>query len=102
VPSPGYAVGTRLRDLRFETTDTGWTTGAGPAVRGPAEAMIMAMSGRTGAWADLAGDGVELLRHRISQETVIPVPDRLKLMAATVLRPTGRRSRDVGPPKLVP
>jgi len=102
VPSPGYAVGTRLRGLRFETTDTGWTAGAGPVVRGPAEAVVMAMSGRTAAWPALAGDGAERLRHRISQETVIPVPDRLKLMTATVLRPAGRRSRDVGPPKLVP
>jgi uncharacterized protein (TIGR03083 family) len=101
VPSPGYAVGTRLHRLRFETTDTGWKTGAGPVVRGPAQAVVMAMSGRTAAWADLAGDGAEMLRNRISQETVIPVPDRLKLMATTVLRPTGRRSRDVAPPDLI-
>jgi len=99
-PSPGYAVGTRLRGLRFETTDTGWTTGAGEVVRGPAEAIVLAMSGRTAAWADLAGDGVELLGQRISQGTVIPVPDRLKKMAATVLRPSDRRFRDAGPPEL--
>ena len=101
VPSPGYAVGSRLRDLRFETTDSGWTTGAGAAVRGPAEAVVMAMSGRTAAWADLTGDGVALLRQRISQQTAIPVPDRLKKMALTVLRPSDRRSRDVSAPKLV-
>ncbi|HEY1624666.1 MAG TPA: maleylpyruvate isomerase family mycothiol-dependent enzyme [Streptosporangiaceae bacterium] len=100
VPSPGYAVGTRLRDLRFETTDTGWMTGSGAVVRGPAEAVVMAMSGRTAAWSDLAGDGVELLRQRISQATVIPVPDRLKKMAMTVLRPSERRSRDAEPPEL--
>jgi uncharacterized protein (TIGR03083 family) len=98
-PSPGYAVGARLRDLRFETTDTGWTTGAGPVVRGPADAVVMAMSGRTAAWDGLTGDGVELLRQRISQETVLPVRDRLKTMAAAVLRPSDRRSRDVGPPE---
>ena len=100
-PSPGFAVGIRLRDLRFETTDTGWTAGAGAVVRGPAEAVVMAMSGRTAAWVGLAGDGVELLRQRIGQETVIPVPDRLKKMAATVLRPSDRRSREVEAPKLV-
>jgi uncharacterized protein (TIGR03083 family) len=100
VPSPGYAVGARLRDLRFETTDTGWATGAGAVVRGPAEAVVMAMSGRTAAWDGLDGDGTEALRQRISQETVIPVPDRLKKMAATVLRPSGRRSRDAGPPEI--
>jgi uncharacterized protein (TIGR03083 family) len=100
VPNPGFAVGSRLHDLRFETTDTGWATGAGPVVRGPAVAVVMAMSGRTAAWADLSGDGVELLRHRISQETVIPVPDRLKTVATVLLRPRGRSSRDAGPPEL--
>jgi uncharacterized protein (TIGR03083 family) len=108
VPSPGFAIGARLRGLRFEMTDTGWAAGAGPVVRGSAEAVVMAMSGRTAAWAGLTGDGAgltgdgaELLRHRISQETVIPLPDRLKLMAATILRPPGRRSRDAGPPELM-
>lgn len=100
VLSPGFAIGTRLRDLRFEATDTGWTAGAGPVVRGPAEAVVMAMSGRHAAWADLDGDGVELLRLRISQETVIPVPERLKAMATTVLHPPDRRSRDATAPKL--
>jgi uncharacterized protein (TIGR03083 family) len=99
-PSPGYSVGTRLRDLRFETTDTGWTMGTGAAVRGSAQAVILAMSGRMAGWSDLEGDGAELLRQRISRETVIPVPDRLKKMAATVLRPSARRSRDAGPPPL--
>jgi uncharacterized protein (TIGR03083 family) len=101
VPSPGFAIGARLRGLRFETTDTGWAAGAGPVVRGSAEAVIMAMSGRTTGWAGLTGDGAELLRHRISQETVIPLPDRLKLMAATILRPPSRRSRDAGPPEMM-
>lgn len=99
--TPGFAVGTRLRGLCFETTDTGWATGAGAVVRGPAEAIVLAMSGRTAAWAGLTGDGAELLRDRISQETVIPVRHRLKAMAVTVLRPPDRRSRDVGPPDLV-
>jgi uncharacterized protein (TIGR03083 family) len=100
VLSPGFAIGARLRGLRFETTDTGWTTGAGPVVRGPAEAVVLAMSGRTVAWAGLTGDGTDLLRERISQQTVIPVRDRLKAMAVTVLRPPDRRSRDAGPPDL--
>jgi uncharacterized protein (TIGR03083 family) len=101
VPSPGYAVGTRLRELRFETTDTGWTTGEGPVVRGDAQSVVMAMSGRTVGLSDVAGEGAELLRERISHETVIPVPDRLKKMVATVLRPSDRRSRDVGPPPVM-
>jgi uncharacterized protein (TIGR03083 family) len=100
VPSPGFAIGTRLRGLRFEATDTGWATGSGAVVRGPAEAVVLAMSGRTAAWAGLTGDGAELLRDRISQEAVIPVGHRLKEMTMTLLRPPARRSRDVGPPDL--
>lgn len=100
VASPGYAVGTRLRNLRFETTDTGWTFGTGPVVRGSAEAVVMAMSGRTAGWANLTGDGAEVLRQRISQETVQPLPDRLKKLATTLLRPTDRRFRDAEPPDL--
>ena len=72
--------------------------GTGPVVRGPAEAVVMAMSGRTAAWASLTGDGAGLLRHRISQETVLPLPNRLNKIAATFLRPSNRRFRDVGPP----
>jgi uncharacterized protein (TIGR03083 family) len=100
VLSPGFAVGARLHGLRFETTDTGWAAGAGPAVRGPAEAVVLAMSGRTAAWADLTGDGAALLRDRISQQSVIPVRDRLQALVATLLRPPDRRSRDLGPPEL--
>jgi len=99
-PGPGFAVGDRLRSLRFETTDTGWTAGKGAAVCGPAEAVVMAMSGRTAAWADLTGDGAALLRQRISQEAVLPLPVRLKEMVTTVLRPPGRRARDAGAPEL--
>jgi uncharacterized protein (TIGR03083 family) len=100
VLSPGFAVGTRLRGLRFETTDTGWAAGTGAVVRGPAQAVILAMSGRTAAWADLTGDGTGMLRNRISQQRVIPVRDRLNAITTTLLRPPDRRSRDLGPPDL--
>lgn len=99
VRSPAYAIGGRLRGLRFETTDTGWTTGAGPVVRGPAAAVVMAMSGRKAGWANLTGDGVELLRQ-ISEDTVIPVAERLKKIATVLLRPTNRRYRDIEAPDL--
>ncbi len=102
IPSPGYAVGTRLHGLRFETTDTGWTFGTGPAVRGPAESVVMAMSGRTAHWASLTGDGTEPLRQRISQETVLPISHRTKMLARTVLRPSHRRFRDLEAPDLAP
>lgn len=100
VASPGYAVGGRLRGLRFETTDTGWVCGEGPVVRGPAEAVVLAMSGRTAAWSGLTGDGADLLRQRIDTETVVPLPDRIKKIATTLLRPTERRVQDAEPPVL--
>ena len=44
-------------------TSTG--RGAGPAVRGPAEAILMAVAGRSAAVADLAGPGVPTLAARV-------------------------------------
>lgn len=51
--------------LRLEAHDIGWTHGDGPTVTGPAEAVILALTGRTVAFSDLDGDGVELLRGRV-------------------------------------
>ncbi|WP_433040731.1 maleylpyruvate isomerase family mycothiol-dependent enzyme [Dactylosporangium sp. CS-033363] len=56
----------RIEGLRFETTDLDWTSGDGPPVRGPAEAVLLAICGRPAALQDLTGDGVALLRERIS------------------------------------
>jgi uncharacterized protein (TIGR03083 family) len=100
VPSPGFAVGDRLRELRFEAVDTGWTSGHGAAVRGSAEAVVMAMAGRPAAFAQLDGDGVAVLSERVAQASTIPAPQRLKKMAMTILRPSPRRARHVGPPTL--
>ena len=47
------------------TTDIDWSTGYGPGVRGPAEALVMSMSGRKVALADLTGDGVDTLASRV-------------------------------------
>jgi uncharacterized protein (TIGR03083 family) len=54
----------RARGLRLEATDVEWTCGHGPVVRGSAEALILAMSGRPCALARCEGDGVELLAAR--------------------------------------
>ncbi|WP_280267440.1 maleylpyruvate isomerase family mycothiol-dependent enzyme [Nocardia wallacei] len=54
------------RGLHFTATDLDWTQGAGPEVRGPAEALALAMVGRPAALADLDGDGVPLLRERLA------------------------------------
>lgn len=53
--------------LRFEATDLDWARGEGPTVRGPGEALLLAMTGRTAALADLTGDGAELLRTRLTR-----------------------------------
>lgn len=54
----------RLAGLRFEATDFDWSHGDGQIVRGPAEALIMAITGRRAALDDLEGDGVATLRSR--------------------------------------
>ena len=61
----GFVAKNRLEGLRFEATDLDWNSGnEGQLVRGPAEALIMVMSGRNVALDDLDGDGVEVLRSR--------------------------------------
>lgn len=66
----GWAIGftprRRLAGLRFEATDLDWSWGAGPALAGPAEALMLAMTGRTVALGELDGPGVALLRGRLA------------------------------------
>lgn len=57
-PSGGIA------GLRFEATDIGWSSGEGPTVSGPAEAVIMALGGRGAALDDLDGEGLSEFRSR--------------------------------------
>ena len=52
--------------LRFEATDLNWAHGDGLVVRGPAEALILAVVGRRVALADLSGDGAAQLAARIA------------------------------------
>jgi uncharacterized protein (TIGR03083 family) len=54
----------RLAGLTWTAEDIDWTYGSGPAVTGPAEAIMMAMAGRTVALDDLHGEGVAELRSR--------------------------------------
>jgi uncharacterized protein (TIGR03083 family) len=60
----GFVNKKRLAGLRFEATDIDWSHGEGQLVRGPAEALILALTGRDVALADLEGDGVATLRSR--------------------------------------
>jgi hypothetical protein len=61
----GFAPKRRLAGLRFVATDLDWSAGSGPEVAGPAEALIMAMTGRAVAIAELDGPGVRILRSRL-------------------------------------
>lgn len=54
----------RIDGLKLSATDTEWSTGAGPEVSGTMLDLLMAMTGRTAATANLTGDGVEMLRSR--------------------------------------
>ena len=53
-----------IADLRFEATDINWSGGEGAVVSGPAEALLMAVSGRPAALDDLSGDGLQELTTR--------------------------------------
>jgi uncharacterized protein (TIGR03083 family) len=54
----------RVDGLRFEATDLNWAYGDGPVVRGTAEAVMLAIVGRTVALDDVTGEGVTLLGER--------------------------------------
>ncbi len=51
----------RVRGVRLVATDIEWSTGDGPEIRGPAEALLMTTAGRRAALADLDGPGLERL-----------------------------------------
>jgi uncharacterized protein (TIGR03083 family) len=54
----------RIAGLRLRSTDTNWTIGQGPEVAGPLQSLVLAMVGRKGSHAALAGDGLAELATR--------------------------------------
>ncbi|HEY1651870.1 MAG TPA: maleylpyruvate isomerase family mycothiol-dependent enzyme [Acidimicrobiales bacterium] len=54
------------KGLRFVAADMDWSAGQGPEVSGPAEAILMAINGRSNAIDDLVGPGVETLADRVA------------------------------------
>ena len=54
----------RISGVTLRATDVDWTHGSGPEVTGPAHSLLMAMTGRKDALADLSGNGVDTLRSR--------------------------------------
>ncbi len=63
---PGLVPKRRLDGLSLRATDQDWSWGSGDEITGPSEALAMAVSGRAVALDDLAGQGVDLLRHRLN------------------------------------
>jgi uncharacterized protein (TIGR03083 family) len=54
------------KGLKLTATDIDWTTGEGPEVRGPGEALLMALAGRGHALGELSGAGLPTLRDRVA------------------------------------
>jgi uncharacterized protein (TIGR03083 family) len=65
VPGGGLVPKGALDGLRFEADDIDWAHGSGPTVRGNADALLLAIAGRTAALGHLSGDGVSTLRSRL-------------------------------------
>jgi uncharacterized protein (TIGR03083 family) len=61
------SIGSRERaaGLNLRAIDVSWSHGSGPEVRGPAEAIIMALAGRGAALSDLDGQGTAILASRL-------------------------------------
>jgi len=51
--------------VRLRATDIDWEHGSGPEVTGPGEALLMTMTGRPAAVADLSGPGLGTLATRL-------------------------------------
>ena len=56
----------RVEGLRVEASDMDFTHGDGPLVFGSGEALLLVLAGRPAAIDDLEGDGLPLLRFRVS------------------------------------
>ena len=55
----------RAKDLRFVATDVAWSWGDGPEIRGPGEALVMALLGRAQPLPELDGEGLLQFSQRV-------------------------------------
>jgi uncharacterized protein (TIGR03083 family) len=53
------------RGVRLVATDLDWSWGRGPEARGPGEAVLMVLTGRSGVAGDLTGPGAAVLQQRL-------------------------------------
>lgn len=61
----GLGVPRRVAGLRLVATDVDWAHGTGPVVEGPAEALLLAMTGRAAGLGALGGEGLPVLADRL-------------------------------------
>jgi uncharacterized protein (TIGR03083 family) len=54
----------RIAGVTLKATDSDWTHGSGPEANGPMLSLLLAMTGRKVALADLTGEGVAVLQSR--------------------------------------
>ena len=55
-----------LTGLRLEASDIAWSHGSGPVVRGAAQALLLACTGRSAVLPSLDGEGVTALAARLA------------------------------------
>lgn len=67
VRSPELPAWHNVRGLSLVASDPNWSHGSGPEVTGPAEAMLMAITGRSSAVGELSGPGQPLLAARTAR-----------------------------------
>ncbi len=56
-----------LTGYRLTATDTNWTRGQGPEIAGPISALLLLLTGRNAALAQLTGEGADALRSDTSR-----------------------------------
>ena len=56
-----FGWGPAPKRVKFEATDTDWSTGSGDIAQGPIEAIALVLAGRRSALDDLEGPGVAIL-----------------------------------------
>lgn len=60
-----WGISERAEGLRLEAENVGWSHGSGPEVRGPYDALLLALGGRQAGLGLLSGDGVDVLAPRV-------------------------------------
>jgi uncharacterized protein (TIGR03083 family) len=64
----------RMAGFRLTATDTSWSTGDGPTVRGPMAALLLVCCGRLAALPQLSGDGAAELTTRLTAQSTARRP----------------------------